>query len=373
MNITETTLNTIHARLQELSSEATPEQLAYLAKAFETIASNGKMIDIVNLTDQKLDEMLAKTNEYMAELEADKTTYVGTLESSKDEAVNAIFSATTQNVSVLNNLVNARKPELTELVAEFDEVNDVPPGSSILTEIRNEGEKRKFIKDGALPFLYGILARNNDNHGAGIFTTELGTWASGTSGADSMLKLLTGCHGYTTEYAAFYKEPSLCFLQGSAGNFIQKESYLKYSSAAVMYQYPYAALGVFFLKNQTEAGITTSLNFGGSSYTEGAAVLLGVPTGTSLSWQNLYSNGGAASNFAGNTSFTVPASTTVALLVYTSSYYSTTTSSYYVQFLQWYVHSFRSETLVEGLEIDIEKTLKAWQCKGLSATYDLWS
>jgi hypothetical protein len=94
-----------------------------------------------------------------------------------------------------------------------------------------------------------MLARNNDNHGAGIFTTELGTWAPGVAGADSMLKLLTSCHGYATEYAAFYVEPKLRFLQGSAGNFIQKESYMKYSSNSATYQYPYAALGAFFLKN----------------------------------------------------------------------------------------------------------------------------
>jgi hypothetical protein len=374
MSVTEDTLSVIHNRLQELSTEATPEQLAYLAKAFETIASSGKMIDIAHLTDQKLDELVAQTNEHLAELEAEKTAYVGALEGTKNAAVGEILDATSQNVTLLNNLVNARKPELTGLVAQFEDVNDVPAGSSILAEITNEGERRKFVKDGALPFVFGILSRNNDYLGVGNFTTELGAWASGTASADVILQLLTGCHDYTTEYGAFYREPSLCFLQGSAGNFIQKEMHLKYASNVSMYQNPYAALGVFFIKNATASSIVSSINIGGSSYLEGAAVLVGTPDTTeeTVVWQNLFAQTTTSNNFSGATSFAVPAHTTVALILYTSSYYSTTTSGYYVQFLHWYVHSFRYATLVDGLEIDVEKTIKAWQCKGLSNTYDLW-
>jgi hypothetical protein len=107
---------------------------------------------------------------------------------------------------------------------------------------------------------------------------------------------------------------------------------------------------------------------------EGAAVLVGTPDAAeeTLVWQNLFAQTSTSNNFAGTTSFAVPANTTVALILYTSSFYSSTTSGYYVQFLHWYVHSFRLATLVDGLEIDIEKTLAAWQNKGLSATYDLW-
>jgi hypothetical protein len=377
MSVIETTLNTIHSRLQELANEATPEQLAYLAKAFETIASNGKMIDVVNLTDQKLDELLAKTNEYLAELEADKTAYVGALGSSKNAAVGEILEATTQNVSVINNLVNARKPELTGLVAEFEDVNDVPEGSSILAEIHKEGAQLRYIHPNSLPFLYGILVRNNDYHGVGNFTTALGTWATGVVNADDILQLLAGCHEYTTENAAFYKEPSLCFLQGAKGNFIQKELYLKHANSASQYNYPYAALGVFFIKNPTAANITAPLNFGGSSYSgsgAGASVLVGKPNHDDevVTWTNVYSYTEASSGFSNTASVTVPANTTIAVVFYTSGYYIANTSNYYAQFLHWCVHSFRSAMLVNGLEIDIDKTIKAWQCRGLSATYDLW-
>lgn len=110
---------------------------------------------------------------------------------------------------MINNLVNTRKPELTSLVAKLETVNDVPSGSSILKGIEKEGNKRKFVQDRALPFVFGILSRSNDNYGVGGFITELGKWAQEVENADSMLQLLNGCHEYTTKYSGFYLEPKL--------------------------------------------------------------------------------------------------------------------------------------------------------------------
>jgi vacuolar-type H+-ATPase subunit H len=376
MSITETTLNTIHNRLQELSNEATPEQLAYLAKAFETIVSNGKMIDIVHLADQKLDELLAKAEEYLTELKANKETYIADWDESKNEVIDAINNSTSQRLSAINTAANTRKTELINLTNNFNSVNDVPSGSSICAEISKESQKRKFIQDDALPFVFGILSRYNDCYGAGNFTTDLDKWSS--ANADVMLQLLAGCHSYTTEYAGFYKEPSLCFLQGLYGNFIQKEMYLKYASSTSMYLYPYAALGVFFIKNTTDSDIATAINFGGASYWssgyEGASMWCGIPNNVdkTVDWQNLFSYVASSTNFNSSASFVVPAQTTVAILFYTSSYYYTSTNSFYVQFLHWYVYGVRSLTLRPGLEIDIDKTIKAWQCKGFTKTHDLW-
>jgi hypothetical protein len=62
----------------------------------------------------------------LEELEEDKMAYVGVLDGAKNAAVGEILGATSQNITLLNNLVNARKPELTGLVAQFEAVNDVP-------------------------------------------------------------------------------------------------------------------------------------------------------------------------------------------------------------------------------------------------------
>ncbi|MDR2458638.1 MAG: hypothetical protein LBD43_00890 [Holosporales bacterium] len=196
-----------------------------------------------------------------------------------------------------------------------------------------------------------------------------------------ILQLLTGCHDYTTEYAAFYLEPRLCFLQGSSGNFIQKEMHLRYASNASMYQNPYAALGCMFVKNGTADSITSELNFGGSSYSgayAGASMFVGVPDheAGSITWTNLYSHTASAAGFSSAASITVPANTTACILLYTSSYLVFNNSSsyyYHAQHINWRLDSVRSGFLVDGLEIDLERTLKAWQCPGFSTTFELFA
>jgi hypothetical protein len=132
------------------------------------------------------------------------------------------------------------------------------------------------------------------------------------------------------------------------------------------------------VKNPTDQAITATINSGGSSYWssgyEGASMFIATPNHETetLIWTNIFSYTSSTYSFSKTSNFTVPPNSTVAILLYTSSYYITTANSYYAQFLQWYVHSFRSVTLADGLEIDLEKTMKAWQSKGFGSTYDLW-
>jgi hypothetical protein len=70
----------------------------------------------------------------------------------------------------------------------------------------------------------------------------------------------------------------------------------------------------------------------------------------------------------------VPENSTVCILLYTSSYFIASSTSYYYhsQFINWRLDSVRSGFLVDGLEIDLERTLKAWQCPGYQGIYNIW-
>ncbi len=100
-------------------------------------------------------------------------------------------------------------------------------------------------------------------------------------------------------------------------------------------------------------------------------------------WKNVYQYTSSDSKLAGSGNVEIPAGKTVAILLYTSSYLCSRTqvsqgmlaSNYvynYGQFIQWGIYNIRSNFLTTGLEIDVERTLKAWQCPGLSETYELW-
>lgn len=401
MSLSKDVLEALEARLKVLAETAEPDQLAYLAKALESVAGKTTAFDLVQLTDEKLKELLALTESSLTQLQQAKESASAELQSQKEEAEAALTrekdtiltqleNDILQHLSLLEtkthdhvSTIQLAKEELTEQVksemARFDEINDLPEGKTLMQAI----QERTMIEPGALPLVFGILSRNEDYYGLGGFTTELGKWAS--SGADTMMGLLCGSHTYTTDYTAFFRPPQLCFLQGEKGVFMVKHMNIVFGANATQYQYPHACLGVLFVKNTTDEAITSTLSFGGAcggtSGYKGMALYVGAPKVLSeeeeatlgLEWSNLFSTTTASSSKSSTASVTVPANTTVAILLYTSGYYVTTSSYHYAIFSHWFMHSVRSDFLKEGLEIDIEKTLKAWQCPGYANPYELWT
>jgi hypothetical protein len=393
--ISRETLDSIQTRLQELAETAQPEQLAYLAKALESVAGKTTAFDIAQLTDEKLQELVALTEDSLQQLQAAKEAAESALGTQKAEAEAALeLEKTTilaemeadilQNLSLLDTRKNEHlaaiavaKEDLLETLAtemeRFDEINDLPEGATLASEL----EKRSLIEPGALPFVFGILSRSEDYYGLGGLTTQLGSWTS-VDNANSIMSLLCGCHNFETTYSAFFKPPQIGFLQGTNGVFMHKHLNTVYGYSTNQYYYSHACLGVVFVKNTTDADITKTLSFGGScgyaSGYNGAALFVGVPdeNTTALTWTKSYSTTTAAAYASSTASITVPAQTTVAILLYTSGYYVTTSNSHYTTFLHWYLYNMRSVFLKDGLEIDVPKTLKAWQCPGYDDPIKLW-
>jgi hypothetical protein len=137
------------------------------------------------------------------------------------------------------------------------------------------------------------------------------------------------------------------------------------------------AVGCMFVKNTTGSAITTTLNFGGSGESTatygGIGAMIGVPNfaNKTIDWSSItYTTGTSGTNLSGN--FSVPAHTTVVLLVCSTSYYYTSQENCFFKFLHWHVNQIRSTTLAKGLEIDLDMTKKAWQCSGFSNVFDLF-
>ena len=402
MTIAKEAVYALHQRLKDLSINAPADQLAYLAKALESIAGHSTVYDIVNMSDEKLQELLDAATAHLANLNTSKTSALSAIDSAKTSSIDAINTNKTTSLTALQtttttnlSLLDARKDTnitainttgqtqlqaLNTLVSNFSSINDVPANSTIMTEVRN----RNMIETGALPFIFGVLSRQNDYWGAGDLTSQLGVWYNNVTNADNMLQLLAGTHAYSTAYAGFYRPPQLHFLQGTNGMFIHKEMYVKYAVSTNEYTYPCAGLGVIFVKNNTNADITRTLSFGGSSYWssgyEGLGVFVCTPNNTNankssitgVTWTNIYNYAASTSNIASSANVLIPAGKTVAILFYTSAYYYTAASSHYTQFIHWYIYNFKSVFLTTGLEVDIDRTLRAWQCRGYQYSYEIW-
>lgn len=435
-------IDALQGRLKDLAANSTPDQLAYLAKALESIVDKSAVSEIVQMTDGKLKELLSAARSHLneintnkensisaiteakagslAEINTLKTESLNALETSSDSHISLLDTRKDANIAAINSVSNSHKDGLKGLVEDFRGVNDVPEGSSIMKEIKTredqlktltskfnsindvpssssimkEVKKRNMVEPGSLPFLFGVLSRKNNYYGHGAFTTELGQWSSDITKTDYMLQLLAGSHTYDTDYVSFYRARQLSFIEGNKGTFIYGESYTSSDSVSrnQIYYYPYAALGVMFVKNTTSSDITRTLNFVGTSYWssgyEGAGAFVGTPDNTNksriskITWKNVYQYTSSSRGFAGSGNVEIPAGKTVAVLLYTSSYLDSRgkvsegmlSGDVYIygQFIQWGIYNIRNNFLTAGLEIDVERTLKAWQCPGLSNTYEIW-
>lgn len=388
MTIAKEVVYALHQRLKDLSVNATSDQLAYLAKALESIAGQSTVLDIVNMTDEKLEELLNAATNHLQSLDTSKANTLKAISDSEKESLKKINDQELKSLSLLDTRKDANiaainsTADLGTIKNTLKTINDLPNGSSIMKEVKN----RNMIEPGSLPFLFGVLNRYNDNWGSGNFSSELsGQWYNSIAGANYMLSRLAGSHTESTNYCSFYRPPQLHFLQSTKGTFLYKEMYLRYAVSTNEYSYPYALLGVIFVKNTTNADITRTINFTGASgwnsgY-EGAGMFVGTPNNTNtnkanisaVTWVNVYNHNSISTELSGSGSVVIPAEKTVAIILYTSSYYYTNSNSYYVQFMYWSIYNFRSNFLTEGLEVDVERTLRAWQCPGLDATYKIWN
>lgn len=425
-----TAVEALNERLEELTPNATPEQLAYLSKSVQNMAGQGTILDIVALTDDKLQELLdaatahlsnmsdaeasalgqvntAKTDALddinttkinaAADLVADRDQYLGDMETSKNLHLGDITAEGTSQLAAVStaaadfigvNDVPSGSTIMTEVNAvqgDLDAINDLPDGQTILTALSGTGGNLRFHED-SLPFLFGVLSRYQAyNYGPGEWTSELGQWY--TNNEDWPFNLLTGAHGQSTAYAGFMRPPSLQFLEGDNGRFNYKRQFQSYANSSNIYQYPAAVLGILFVKNTTGSSMDRTFYFGGSSYWssgyEGASLNVATPNDTNtnkdsisaISWNTLYSYSSSSHDFGGQSvTVTIPADTTIAIMLYTTPQYLASPSSQYASFMGWYIYNFRSNFMTDGLEIDFARTIKAWQQgNGASDGYQIWN
>jgi hypothetical protein len=74
MTIAKEAVYALHQRLKDLSINAPADQLAYLAKALESIAGHSTVYDIVNMSDEKLQELLDAATAHLANFNTAKPT-----------------------------------------------------------------------------------------------------------------------------------------------------------------------------------------------------------------------------------------------------------------------------------------------------------
>nr|VFK16310.1 MAG: hypothetical protein BECKLFY1418C_GA0070996_102246 [Candidatus Kentron sp. LFY] len=352
-NVFDPVVEALATQIQNDAATATPTEKVELAKAWVLLAGRYSAGELEKFRIDKETQIGAAAATKIGEIEAAGAAQVG--------------------------LMQAEVAEISGLMTPAWPLNPDDTKKSIPKVI-----DEKLFLPGSVPFLFGILARYQEYLGIGMITSEKGTFYNDNS--REQLALLTGFNTDGLSYNAFYRQRSLEFLDGHDGHFIHSEMSWIYAGTSSQYYYPHALSAVLFVKNTTESDLTRNLRCGGAtgwnSGYEGAGAHVLTPDVTNdnaadialLSEENVWNYAGNTSNTGSNSvAITVPAGRTVAIIVYTSPYHYTSPTSAYVLFEHLYIERFKNEFLTTGLEIDIERTVKAHQNpNGSGDILDIW-
>ncbi|GFR09185.1 uncharacterized protein TNCT_8561 [Trichonephila clavata] len=163
MTIAKEVVYALHQRLKELAVDATPDKIAYLAKALESIAGQSTVLDIVQMTDEKLKELLNAATNHLQSLDTSKANNLKAISDSEKESLKKINDQELKSLSLLDTRKDANiaainsTADLGTIKNTLKTINDLPNGSSIMKEVKN----RNMIEPGSLPFLFGVLNRYN--------------------------------------------------------------------------------------------------------------------------------------------------------------------------------------------------------------------
>ncbi|MBC6685714.1 hypothetical protein H9I48_00315 [Wolbachia pipientis] len=165
MSIIKEVIDALNQRIKDLAANSTPDQLAYLAKALESIVDKSAVSEIVQMTDGKLNELLSAARSHLNDIDTNKTNLISEITATKTESVNEINTLRINSLDALKessdahiSLLDTRKNtniaainstgadqlnNLKGLVSNFESINNVPPGSSIIGEIETRDEQLK--------------------------------------------------------------------------------------------------------------------------------------------------------------------------------------------------------------------------------------
>ncbi|MDG7056564.1 MAG: hypothetical protein LKM43_00180 [Wolbachia endosymbiont of Penenirmus auritus] len=94
-------IDAIQKRLKDLAVSSTPDQLAYLAKALESIVDKSSVSEIVQMTDGKLKELLSAARLHLNEINSNKENSISAITTAKTESVNEINTLKTNTLDTL--------------------------------------------------------------------------------------------------------------------------------------------------------------------------------------------------------------------------------------------------------------------------------
>lgn len=329
-------------------------------------------------TDKSVKDLLATDNKHTDELanlkkvKADKSEV-----ESKFKSIDSEIGSKTPKTEFSNRVISVDKSLATK--ATKSELNS---GISNLKQTLASKDNLLGIQilPGTKPFLYCRMRRSGRGYLGYPWTSNYSLYANNSS-ARFMFEQLVGYRN-SSSYDCFAIPPSMHF-SGNGGTWMKNEGWTEYAYTSNQYNYPSYDMLVMFVKNTTNSDMTRtfgrylSSNNSNGSYNR-SSVYVGTPNYqnqskgsiNSIGWSNVYNY--SSNTYATNANFnvTIPRGKTVAILMYSTAYFYTSGSSHYMFYSTIGFYNLNS-FLCDGLEIDRERTLKAYQ-RNCCNIHEIW-
>ncbi len=279
-----------------------------------------------------------------------------------------------------NNLAESATPEQVAYLAKARQILQETPPKKIYEDGMGPYPEIPPILPGAYPFLYCRMRRSGRGQNGYITTNEMGPLANNTDTAAKMFKNFTG--GNNSAVDTYTIPPSIQFV-GTDARWLKSDGWLEYASGSNAYNYSSYDLILMFLKNTTELPLTRtffrylSSDDANSTYNN-ASTYVGTPDRsdadrdkiTSIQWSQVHTKSADIYGETASFAVTVPEKKTVALLFNSCPRFYANDYSQYSFYSSIGIYDF-SKFLTEGLEVDHERTLKAFQYKTPNI-YEIW-
>lgn len=386
----------VFAAEQQTPGSVGLDRIRELAIMARTVMPNMTAADIVAIGDRKFEALsiLAAAAEKMlgdlgtalkAQLNSLHADIDADLDALSDTAQAAIGALRAGSETAINDLYTAKAGLLEALAA--DKTSEVTglidmarlAAISAITTARDAATASLTVRRAERGILIADFARFVE-YGAAPLTSEL-PQTYNSSHAERLFRLLLGM-GDGSNNVRHNRVPRqiLPFSRAAAAVGISQD-YTEYAGSSSQYNYPTFNLAALFLKNPTAAPVSTTVSaflssYWGSGY-EGAQIFQVTPNRdngqraatSALTFQGLWSYQSSATTSRAQP-VTVPANTTVAVVVASTDRYFTNSSGY--QFNKDIGFYALNTTLAPGLTIDMEVTEAAFM-RDLAAPHEAWS
>ncbi len=345
-------------RLKSLAPDADAQTVAYIVSSIEKLELQISAMMLIEFGEQQVEKIKTES--------ASGILLIAGMLATEGVALKTLVESSAKSLKTLATEKTLAYKSYAETVTADQLLQIQQAGQSL---IKQNGA----VLENANPFIFGVMKRC-DCMGMG-YTSEYGAFNG--NNFQKPFEALTGIN-QDRRFKNFEVPLSMQFIKGDNWGFQKQKT--EYACSGSLYQYPSYIVSAIFLHNKSESDINKTFkskcsNHWSSGY-EGIQINQATPVvnadgvTTVLNWKQLATNTSSSANRDTSATITIPAKTTIAVVLSNARHYQTSSNGY--QFYYQHEISGFNAMLDDNISIDHAVTQNALQLNTTKA-FEFWN